>query len=348
MTRIREWGILVLVLAMSGTATAATRSWTGATSNLWSVGTNWSGGVAPVAGDDLVFPLGASNVNNTNDLVSASFNSIAVTAGAYVLGGNPVTLGSGGFSASASGTVNLGIVLGASQTWSVSIPTYFTIAGAIDLGGNTLTLATATNFGFQLQGVVSGTGSIVVAAGRSIFLGADTWSGGLTINGGVGAVNSGSITSTATVNAGGEFAIATNGTASAVNVNSGGTFFPGDTGLGLGTVGTLTLVSGATYEEILNGTGSGVFGHIGATGAVDLGGSTLTIQAIGVFNPGDAWTMISPAAHVTNTFAGLPEGAVFNQAGQFFQITYSGGAGNDVVLTALGATPVELQRFAAE
>lgn len=40
-------------------ASAATRTWTGTTSGSWSVASNW-GGTAPVTGDDLVFPAGAS------------------------------------------------------------------------------------------------------------------------------------------------------------------------------------------------------------------------------------------------------------------------------------------------
>jgi hypothetical protein len=36
-------------------AQAATNTWIGNTSNLWSIGSNWSGGLAPVNGDTLGF-----------------------------------------------------------------------------------------------------------------------------------------------------------------------------------------------------------------------------------------------------------------------------------------------------
>src|SRR5262249_20617694 len=38
---------------------------------------------------------------------------------------------------------------------------------------------------------------------------------------------------------------------------------------------------------------------------------------------------------VAGTFAGLPEGATFVAGGQTFQISYTGGDGNDVALTAI-------------
>jgi len=38
---------------------------------------------------------------------------------------------------------------------------------------------------------------------------------------------------------------------------------------------------------------------------------------------------------VAGNFAGLPQGAVFQQGGTYLAITYHGGAGNDVVLTAV-------------
>ena len=37
----------------------------------------------------------------------------------------------------------------------------------------------------------------------------------------------------------------------------------------------------------------------------------------------------------TGTFTGLPEGAIFTADGTEFQITYKGGDGNDVVITAV-------------
>jgi hypothetical protein len=56
---------------------------------------------------------------------------------------------------------------------------------------------------------------------------------------------------------------------------------------------------------------------------------------------GNNYTIIAHngSGAVTGTFNGLPEGAKFTTGGAQFQITYKGGAGNDVVLTQLTAVP---------
>lgn len=79
----------------SSKAQAATRTWTGTTSGVWSVASNW-GGTVPVTGDDLVFPGGASNLSNSNDLTENTiFNSITLSGSGYTLSGNKIILGQG-------------------------------------------------------------------------------------------------------------------------------------------------------------------------------------------------------------------------------------------------------------
>ncbi|HEV8267572.1 MAG TPA: autotransporter-associated beta strand repeat-containing protein, partial [Thermoanaerobaculia bacterium] len=68
------------------TRVATTRTWTGAVSTAWTVAGNWMGAVAPVAGDDLVFPAGAMNLANSNDFpVGFAVNSITISASGYTL-----------------------------------------------------------------------------------------------------------------------------------------------------------------------------------------------------------------------------------------------------------------------
>ena len=78
------------------------------------------------------------------------------------------------------------------------------------------------------------------------------------------------------------------------------------------------------------------------TGAVALGGG-LDVNLLGGYvpAPGDAATIVNNdgADAVVGTFTGLPEGAVFNVNGNSLQISYVGGTGNDVVLTAASAPP---------
>jgi hypothetical protein len=86
----------ILFFLNSYDAEAATRTWTGTTNTLWSVASNWSEGFAPVTGDDLIFPSGASNLSNTNDLTENTlFNSITISGSGYTLSGNRIILGPG-------------------------------------------------------------------------------------------------------------------------------------------------------------------------------------------------------------------------------------------------------------
>ncbi len=166
---------------------AATRTWTGATSGSWSVGSNWSGGVAPVTGDDLVFPGGASNLSNTNDLTENTIiNSITISGSGYTLSGNPIILGPGlaGLTDSASSggnTVALDIRLDATRDIFVTN------------SGETLTIS----------GRIAGVGGInKEGTGKLVLSGANTFGGILKIN--VGIVNAQNNTALGTIAAGTE------------------------------------------------------------------------------------------------------------------------------------------------
>ena len=211
-------GILLSTLPLS----AATVTWTGTTSNLWSVAANW-GGTAPVAGDDLVFPNGAANQSTSNDFpAGTSFNSISITGGTYTLAGNAITLGAGGLSVSVpSQQISLPITLGASQTWQTTVNTAdFTDSGNVNLNGATLTLDVSSSFNTTvLSGVISGSGAIVKsAAGVVRFDGANTYTGTTTLNAGYLVAGNGTAAGVADgtpangtiVNAGASFSVSNN------------------------------------------------------------------------------------------------------------------------------------------
>src|SRR5262249_49731642 len=70
--------------------------------------------------------------------------------------------------------------------------------------------------------------------------------------------------------------------------------------------------------------------------SVDLNNTVLSLN-IGTINGGEQYTILSVAGTsggVSNTFTGLAEGATITVGGQAFTISYVGGDGNDVVLTA--------------
>jgi hypothetical protein len=158
----------VLIAATAPDAGAATtRTWTGTTSGLWSVGDNW-GGTAPNPGDDLVFPSGTSNKTMVNDFADGTgFNSITFTGGGYTVGGNTIALGAGGVIQTAS-----------AGTISNQFTANLTLSAT-----RTITCNGTSGGSLFLQGTVGGAGGLTVV-GNTIaqvlfhMNGANTYSGG--------------------------------------------------------------------------------------------------------------------------------------------------------------------------
>ncbi len=125
----------------------------------------------------------------------------------------------------------------------------------------------------------------------------------------------------------------------AVTIN-GGSISPAS-----GTTGNLALAAAATYNEAINGPAS--FGVLHVNGTVNLNGATLVLSGSGAgVAPGNAFTIIDNDGSdpVVGTFAGLTNGATIagGPGGLNYVITYNGGNGNDVVLTAAATTPIPL------
>ncbi len=211
-------------------ASASTRTWTGTTSGAWSVASNW-GGTVPVTGDDLVFPNGASNLSNTNDLTENTiFNSITFTGSGYTLSGNKIILGPG-------------------------------LAGITDsMGGNTIAFdirldvtrdIVVTDFGetLTISGHIAGVGGInKEGLGKLILSGANTYGGITKIN--VGIVNAQNSRSLGTIAAGtevvGNAALELQGN---INISYEALALRG---YGVGSTGALRNISGNnTYDGLI-------------------------------------------------------------------------------------------------
>lgn len=139
------------------------------------------------------------------------------------------------------------------------------------------------------------------------------------------------------------------GTVAGINMNSG-KVAPGMSP-GILNSGNTTF-TGGTFEVELGGTtagnGDGFYDQLNVTGTVDLGGATtLSVSHWNNFRPSvnNTFTIINNdgADVVSGTFQGLAEGSTVTVDGIVYSISYVGGDGNDVVLTA---TTVPLQTSA--
>jgi hypothetical protein len=121
-------------------------------------------------------------------------------------------------------------------------------------------------------------------------------------------------------------------------VQSGGEVAPG-LSPGCLSTGNLTYNSGSTYTvEIDGATACTQYDQTQVTGTVTLGDATLDIQKLSTYTPADAtlFTIITNdgADAVVGTFNGLAEGAKTTVDGVEYTVSYTGGDGNDVVLSA--------------
>jgi fibronectin-binding autotransporter adhesin len=133
------------------------------------------------------------------------------------------------------------------------------------------------------------------------------------------------------------------GTVGSVQVLAGGRVEPGNSPGCLNT-GNLGLASGTTYAIEINGaTVCTQYDRTNVTGTVSLGGATLSITKDSGYSPiaGASFTIIQNDGSdaVSGTFAGLAEGATFENNGVSYRISYAGGDGNDVVLTVGASAP---------
>ncbi|HZU36794.1 MAG TPA: autotransporter-associated beta strand repeat-containing protein, partial [Gemmataceae bacterium] len=308
----------------------------------------WSGNVVTVAASS-TFNVGAGqtltlsgvisgtygltvNKSGTGTLVLTNTNTYAgatsIEAGIVVVQ-NRWALGStaGATYVSSGATLQLEGGLTVAETIVLNGAGAAGTTGALEsvAGANTCTgyigLATASTIAVDagqltISGIIVAHGSLTEAGVGSLILSAvNTYTGGTTLNGGT---------------------LGGGGTLGTLLVNSGATLAPSSTTTHILRTGSVTFSAGSTFAVALNGTTPGTgYDMLSVTGTVNLAGATLNVN-VG-FNPtiGTSFVIVQNDGTdpLVGTFAGLAQGATFVINGMTFQISYTGGTGNDVVLT---------------
>jgi autotransporter-associated beta strand protein len=170
---------------------AASRFWDGSANGNFSTAANWVGGVAPVAGDDLVFQAGVTQLLVTNNFSpNRAWNSVLFQGSNYFVRGNAILVTNGVSSINPVGAnhIDADVDVRASQPWEASgALASLDINGDINLNANTLTVRANTG-DFFFSGIISGTGSLVktnVGTLRLDGAGHNTYSGLTRFDGGV-------------------------------------------------------------------------------------------------------------------------------------------------------------------
>ena len=276
-------------------------------------------------------------------LVDASDLAIdTVTAGTLAITTSLVTI-SNHITTQGAQTYHGALALGAASAFLESGGDV-TVDGAIQNRGFDLIMNVGGNGTFG--GVISGTGGFIKDGVGTVTFGlAETYGGDTFVNGGTLRVDGSIASPLVTVQNGGT--LGGHGTVGDVHVASGGTLAPGDSqntsSLGVLTSGDVTLAAGAHLSMELGGTTAGLYDQLQVHGAVSLGGATLDGTLVNGFAPtiGNSFLLIDNDGTdaVNGTFLGLAEGARLAIGGASFAISYQGGDGNDVTLTAVQPLP---------
>lgn len=295
------------------------------------------------AGGDEVDLSGANTYSggtNLSDLFLRAGSSAAFGTGSVTVASISTTINGtnqtipNAMSLQGCGKGSNGVVNGDHAT--LSGPLTLTAATCLG-GGGILTASGAISGNFQLTAPQNSIDDTVILSGSS-----PAFTNNLRVEAGTLRVNGSFPAATADFNNGtGNATLGGSGTiGGAVTIQSTNHLAPGNSP-GILNTGNLNISSGSTYDVEIAGTtaGSG-YDQTNVTGTVTLGG-TLNVAMGFVPANGDQFTIISNdgADAVSGTFAGLAQGATFGASGNTLSISYTGGSGNDVVLTVVSSVP---------
>lgn len=224
-----------------------------------------------------------------------------------------------------NGAVSGNLDLYSSSTNNIRLAGGCAISGDLYVSDGSLEITTATSFGGGEYVYVDFEAELDIAA-TAVTL-ATTATGYMEINGLL----------TGSASAPGEFygfgTITGNFTTAATSL------YYNDWTTGLTVGGNVTLAGGMTTDlYFANDSFLSTYAMIHAAGSVDVGGDLVfSIEPGTTITPGATLTLINKTSpgDVGGTFTGLAEGGTANAtSGEIFTISYVGGDGNDVVLTA--------------
>jgi Ca2+-binding RTX toxin-like protein len=285
--------------------------------------------------------------NFLNSTTSGNGNQFLSTTGSTTIGSTGLSAGTGTveldggtFALGSSNQINNSTKLNvngatfAIGTFSETVATVTLTSGSItgSTGVLTSTSTIQTKSG-TISASLGGTNGLTQStAGTTTLSGTSAYTGTTTISGGTLLVD-GSITSAVNVSAAGTLG----GSGSVGAVNNAGVVSPGDSP-GILTINGGYTQTGSLTDEI-QGVTPGQFDQLAVNGTVVLSGA-LNPSLLNAFLPakGSSFTLINNdgSDSVTGSFTGLPQGAEFNVGPRFFTISYVGGTGNDVVISAIG------------
>lgn len=329
--------ILQMRPSSAGIGITATWSGNGADSN-WSTNNNWAPPAPPPADSDVVFPAGANRLSNNNDLTAGmAFATLTFNGagGGYNLSGNNFGINERITASNTAGdnTINNDIQITDSIPFtSTTAGTTLTLAGDLDLNGETLTVTGSGDL--VIGGVISGlAGGITKNGTGTLQLSSDnTYDGETIINNGELFLDGCDIAESSVTVEGGM--VSGTGTTGALN-SPGGTISPGTSIGSINISGNLTLGLNSSLDVEINGETAGTdYDQLVVTGTVQLDGGALNVTFGITPEAGDSFVIISNDGTdaVTGAFNGFAQGTPITVDSVPVVINYAGGDSNDVTL----------------
>jgi len=322
--------VLLLTVITVVSAPAATRTWIGGAGNNLSSAANWVEGIAPVSGDDLVFPANALFRTPKCDLLAGT----ALQSMTFLGGGFTFSDGSCRTrSLTSVGDLELGPFPWAAP-WTIEerlVLSNGSMHATVSLGGPLVSITADNanawlNLGNSIPGssvVKDGTGYLHISLAGDHLASVTAEEGEMTMQGGAvddvvvagGHLHTGEITGST---------ITTTGKPSVIWARNH-------------SVRRLEITDGAQFE-ILSCPSSFV-----TVEPPVLTGATLYFPSPTACPGTRDRLLISNTSDepVVGEFVGVPEGARISVGGRNFKITYRGGDGNDVQIFALPAVPFD-------
>ncbi len=223
---------------------------------------------------------------------------------------------------------------------------YSDAVGSLAGGGNVTTIGpsdfeTGTdNTSATFSGVISGGANVWIhGSGTQVFGGTNTYTGLTVLFAGDLRVN-GFQPQSAVVISNGNI-LGGSGTVGRITVASGGTVAPGNSAGQLNS-SNATFQAGSLFQVELNGATAGTgYDRLAVRGTISLGGATLAPTLGFASSLSNSFMILENDGvdAITGTFAGLSQNAVLSVSSIPFRISYTGGTGNDVVLTQIAPLP---------
>jgi fibronectin-binding autotransporter adhesin len=290
---LRRALIAVGLAGVSATALQGQTTWDGGGANSnWSTAANWNANIAPGNPSNSVLHFGGTLRLTPNVDSNWTVNGLAFDtgAGAFVIGGSTLTIGSSGVSNDGGSlqTINNTIIMNAAEAFQTTSTGNLTLGGNVTNGGFLVTANATSGTVVTLSGTLSGSGGVAKnGAGTLLLSGNNSYTGTTTINAGtvkIGATGSG-----------GNGPLGTTGSGTVVNFGgaldlNGFTLTNAEplsiSGSGVNSTGALTNSSAtaATFSGVTTLAGNTTIGGTGnitlSAGLTD-GGSARTLTKTG-------------------------------------------------------------------